>query len=84
MLLIVKDDPNDPIFDPKLFRRKRHQKNFTANSVKKVQMLAVVQGVPENYHNLKTLFEAAQLRDLKTCYCSDHKVSNIITGIQVL
>ena len=82
MLLIVKDDPYDPIFDPKLFKKRRHHKVIDANSVKKVQMLAVVHGVPENYHNIKALWDTVQLRDLKTCLSSDHKVSNIVSGIQ--
>ena len=84
MLLIVKDDPNDPIFDPKISKEKRHRRDFGANSVKKVQLLAVVQGVQENYHNIKTLWDAVKVQDLKTCLSCDHKVSNIISGIQVL
>ena len=82
MLLIVKDDPNDPIFDPPNSKKRCRAKGVRANSVKMVHMLAVVHGVPENYHNLKTLCDAVQLTDLKTCLCCDHKLSNIITGIQ--
>ena len=83
MLLIVKDDPNDPMFDPKFSAKRRQPKDVSANSVKKVQLLAVVPNVQENYHNLKTLWDAVSINDLKTCVSSDHKVSNIISGIQV-
>ena len=83
MLLVVKDNPDDPMFDPEFSRKKRCPKDATANSVKRVIMLAVVQNVQENYHNLETLWKATKLGDLKTCVSCDHKVSNIISGIQV-
>lgn len=83
MLLIVKDDPTDPMFDPKLSAKRKRPKDVSANSVKKVQLLAVVPKVQENYHNLKTLWDAVSINDMKTCVSSDHKVSNIISGIQV-
>ena len=83
MLLVMKNDPDDPIFDPQRSRKRHQTKNASANSVKRVQILAVTQKVPENYHNLKVLWEAAQLGDLKTCLSCDHKVSNIASGIQV-
>ena len=83
MLLIVKDNPDDPMFDPEFSRNKCNPKDVTGNSVKRVIMLAVVQNVQENYHNLEKLWKACKLGDLKTCVSCDHKVSNIISGIQV-
>ena len=83
MLLIMKDDPDDPTFDPKLSKKRRRSKQLNANSVKRVIMLAVAQNVPENYHNLKVLWDAAKLGDLKTCLSCDCKVANITSGIQV-
>ena len=83
MLLIMKDNPDDPIFDPDSWRKKRSSRDTSANSVKRVIMLSVVQNVPESYYNLKQLWKASKLGDLKTCVSCDHKVSNIISGIQV-
>ena len=83
MLLIMKDNPDDPIFNPDSMRKKGSPRDTSANSVRRVIMLSVVQNVPENYYNLKKLWEATKLGDLKTCVSCDHKVSNIVTGIQV-
>ena len=83
MLLVMKDNHDDPMFDPDFSRKKCHSKDTTANSVKRVIMLSVVQKIQENYYNLEQLWKATKLGDLKTCVSCDHKVSNIISGIQV-
>ena len=55
----------------------------SANSVKKVIILADVFDIPENYNNVMTLWDQIGLDDLKLICACDHKMSNIICGIQV-
>ena len=57
--------------------------NAEANSVKKVIILADAIGVPETYNNVRILWEKIGLKALKFICACDHKMSNIITGIQV-
>lgn len=54
-----------------------------ANSVKKVVILADVHNVPENYNNIKTLWYQIGLQKIKLICSCDHKMANIICGIQV-
>ena len=54
-----------------------------ANSVKKVIILADVQNIPENYHNIMTLWKQIGLDQLKLVCACDHKMANLICGIQV-
>ena len=54
-----------------------------ANSVKKVIILADVFDIPENYNNVMTIWNQIGLDDLKLICACDHKMSNIICGIQV-
>ena len=54
-----------------------------ANSVKKVIILADVHGIPENYNNVMVLWNEIELHDLKLICACDHKMANIICGIQV-
>ena len=54
-----------------------------ANTVKKVIILADVHNIPENYHNVLTLWNQCGLNDLKLICACDHKMANIICGIQV-
>ena len=54
-----------------------------ANTVKKVIILADVFDIPENYNNVKILWDKIGLNDLKLICACDHKMSNIICGIQV-
>ena len=53
-----------------------------ANSVKKVIILADVLNVPENYNNIMILWNQIGLNNLKLVCACDHKMSNIICGIQ--
>ena len=55
----------------------------SANSVKKVIILADVPNVPENYNNIMVLWNQVGLNSLKTIIACDHKMANIICGIQV-
>ena len=55
-----------------------------ANSVKKVIILADVIDIPENYNNVRTLWKKIRLDDLKLICACDHKMSNIVCGIQVM
>ena len=54
-----------------------------ANSVKKVIILADVHGIPENYNNVMVLWNKIGLHELKLICACDHKMANIICGIQV-
>ena len=54
-----------------------------ANSVKKVILLADVHGIPENYNNVMVLWKDIGLHGLKLICSCDHKMANIICGIQV-
>ena len=64
-------------------RKRRKPNDVGGNSVKRVILLSVAQGVQENYRNLKELWDACSINDLKTCLSCDHKVGNISSGIQV-
>ena len=54
-----------------------------ANSVKKVIILADAHNIPENYNNIMLLWNHIGLDKMKIICACDHKMSNIITGIQV-
>ena len=54
-----------------------------ANSVKKVIILADVIGIPENYNNVMTLWNQIGVDNMKLICACDHKMSNLICGIQV-
>ena len=56
---------------------------ISANTVKKVIILADVPNVPENYHNILELWREIGLHNLKFITACDHKMANIICGIQV-
>ena len=54
-----------------------------ANSVKKVIILADVHNVPENYFNVMTLWDQVGVDNMKLICACDHKMANLICGIQV-
>ena len=72
--MVEKPDPNsdDDPFD-----------GAKANSVKKVVILADVHDIPENYNNVMILWNQTGLDDLKLICACDHKMANIVCGIQV-
>ena len=55
-----------------------------ANSVRKVIILADVFGIPESYNNVRVLWNKIGLNALKMICACDHKMANIICGIQVI
>ena len=54
-----------------------------ANSVKKVIILADVHEIPENYNNIMLIWNHIGLHNLRMVCACDHKMANIICGIQV-
>ena len=55
-----------------------------ANSVKKVIILADAPNVPENYHNVMILWNQIGVDKMKLICACDHKMANLICGIQVM
>ena len=73
-LLVVKKPTSDSDENPD---------DTSANSVKKVIILADVHDIPENYNNVMTLWNKIGLNYLKMITAVDHKMANIVCGIQV-
>lgn len=53
-----------------------------SSSIDDVFILGIVPDVPENYHNVKAMWDLCQLDDIRFCLCSDLKMTNIIFGLQ--
>lgn len=58
------------------------ESNVFANSVKEVEILAVVPDVQESYKNVKILWDKINMNELSTLISADLKMDNIILGIQ--
>ena len=66
----------------KIELEKRFTKKITPNSVKDLLLLAIVNDIPENYHNLSILWERLDLNSLKKFTATDLKLANISLGLQ--
>ena len=62
----------------------RKRKKFLDTSVKKLFILAIVKGIPESNHNVKSIMAALNLENVKFDFCltTDMKLQNILVGIQ--
>ena len=62
----------------------RKKAMYLDSSVKKLFILAIVQGVPETYKNVEKILEALKLENVefKFCLATDMKLQNIIMGLQ--
>ena len=67
-----------------LKKSKRKRAKYLDSSVKKLFILAIVQGVPETRENVKNIMSALNLEDTKLDFCltTDMKLQNILVGIQ--
>jgi hypothetical protein len=82
-LLIMEKDPEDISVDPESpIKKGGKQRKQLSNSVKDVLILALAPDVPENYDNLQVLWQQTKLNDIKMSLSCDHKVANLVLGIQ--
>jgi hypothetical protein len=81
-LLIMEKDAEDITVDPESPIKRNQGKRPLRNSVKDVLILANAPDVPENYENLKVLWEQVKLNEIKMTLSVDHKVANLVLGIQ--
>ena len=54
---------------------------FKDNGVRKLIILAIVQGVQETHYNMKVLFDLLGITKISFSACSDMKMANIVCGI---
>jgi hypothetical protein len=78
----MEKDSEDISVDPESPIKKGQQRKHLSNSVKDVLILALVPDVPENYQNLKVLWQQTKLNEVKMTLSCDHKVANLVLGIQ--
>ena len=62
----------------------RKRKKYLDSSVKKLFILALVQGIPETYENVRKILEVLKLENVEFEFCltTDMKLQNIMIGIQ--
>ena len=51
--------------------------------MKKVILLAVVEGAPETRRNVNTVFELLKLNEVQAIYTTDLKMANLMLGLSV-
>ena len=61
---------------------REEQVKITPNTVKELLLLGVINDIPENYENLKIIWEKLELNSLKKFMALDLKLANISVGIQ--
>ncbi len=54
---------------------------FKETGVKKLMIVGIGQGIPENHENMRTFMTELQLRSLAFCLATDLKLSNILAGL---
>ena len=55
---------------------------FKDSGVKKLLLLAIVEGIPETYDNVKVIFMALDIEHVDFCLACDLKLTNIVFGLQ--
>ncbi len=54
---------------------------FKDTGVKKLMIVGIGQGIPENHENMRTFMKELQLGSLSFCLATDLKLSNILAGL---
>ncbi len=54
---------------------------FKETGVKKLMIIGIGQGIPENHQNMRTFMSELQLGSLSFCLATDLKLSNILAGL---
>ena len=54
---------------------------FRENGVRKVQVLASVEGIPENYSNVRTILQKVDISQVMFKFTGDLKMLNIVAGL---
>ncbi len=78
--LNVIEDARTPTQSP-VTKKPTSQDKFRDTGVKKLIILGIVANVQENYHNVKTLLDACQVKQLTFTLATDMKLANILCGI---
>ena len=73
-------NPRTPTKSP-LAKRHVGSERFRDTGVKKLFVVGIVAGVPETYHNVKTLLEASKVTSISFSLATDMKLANILCGI---